>query len=66
LLIEPDGIVVSHGALFWLIPDVAFASPAERLEFISEIYGRLSNRARSISEHQIRPVLESAKALKAA
>lgn len=66
LLIEPDGVVVSHGAMFWLIPNVAFASPAERLEFISEIYGRLSDRARSISEHQIRPVLEGAEALKAA
>src|SRR6185503_18588807 len=45
LLIEPDGVVLSHGTLFWLIPDAAFASPAERLGFIRDVYGRLSDAA---------------------
>ena len=60
LLLEPDGVVISHGNLFWLILDTAFASPSERLDFIRDVYNRLSDRARAISEKQLRPVLGGA------
>jgi len=57
MLLERDGIVVSHGNLFFLIPDRAFAGPAERLAFIRDVYGRLSESARAISEKHLRSVL---------
>jgi len=57
MLLERDGIVVSHGSLFFLIPDRAFAGPAERLAFIRDVYGRLSESARAISEKHLRSVL---------
>jgi hypothetical protein len=57
MLLERDGIVVSHGNLFFLIPDKAFASAAERLSFIRDVYGRLSESARALSEKHIGPVL---------
>jgi hypothetical protein len=57
MLIERDGIVVSHGNLFFLIPDRAFANPAERLSFIRDVYGRLSESARTLSEKFVRPAL---------
>jgi hypothetical protein len=62
MLLEHDGIVVSHGNLFFLIPNKAFASAAERLSFIRDVYGRLSESARALSEKHIAPALtESAK-----
>jgi hypothetical protein len=57
MLLERDGIVVSHGNLFFLIPDKAFASAAERLAFIRDVYGRLGESARAISEKYVRPAL---------
>jgi hypothetical protein len=57
MLLERDGIVVSHGNLFFLIPDKAFASTAERLSFIRDVYGRLSASARALSEKHIGPAL---------
>jgi hypothetical protein len=57
MLLERDGVVLSHANLFFLVPDTAFASPEERLSFIREIYGHLSEKARAISEEHIRPVL---------
>jgi hypothetical protein len=57
MLIERDGIVVSHGNLFFLIPDRAFANPAERLSFVRDVYGRLSESARALSEKFVRPAL---------
>jgi hypothetical protein len=57
MLLERDGLVVSHGNLFFLIPDRAFAGPAERLAFIRDVYGRLSESARAISEKHLRSVL---------
>jgi hypothetical protein len=62
MLLERDGVVLSHGNLFFLVPDTAFASPDERLSFIREIYGRLSENARAISEKHIQPLLGTAKA----
>jgi hypothetical protein len=61
MLLEHDGIVVSHGNLFFLIPNKAFASAAERLSFIRDVYGRLSESARAISEKHIRPALTESK-----
>jgi hypothetical protein len=60
MLIEPDGVVVSHGSLFFLVPDAAFANPGERLAFIRDVYGRLSENARAISEKFILPELNAA------
>jgi beta-lactamase superfamily II metal-dependent hydrolase len=57
MLIEHDGVVVSHGRLFFLVPDAAFADAAERLAFIGDVYGRLNEEARARSEKHIRPVL---------
>jgi hypothetical protein len=62
MLLERDGVVLSHGNLFFLVPDTAFASPDERLSFIREIYGRLSENARAISEKHIQPALSPARA----
>jgi hypothetical protein len=57
MLLERDGVVVSHGNLFFLIPDKAFANAAERLAFIRDVYGRLSESARALSEKHIGPAL---------
>jgi hypothetical protein len=60
MLIERDGVVVSHGNLFFLVPDKAFASAAERLSFIRDVYGRLSESAQALSAKYVRPVLAAA------
>jgi hypothetical protein len=59
LLIEHDGVVLSHGSLFWLVPDAAFSDPAERLGFIRDVYERLSDKARAMSERHVGPLLEA-------
>jgi hypothetical protein len=59
LLIEHDGVVLSHGSLFWLVPDAAFSDPAERLGFIRDVYDRLSDKARAMSERHVGPLLEA-------
>ena len=57
MLLERDGVVLSHGNLFFLVPNSAFASPEERLSFIREIYGHLSEQARAISQKHVQPAL---------
>jgi hypothetical protein len=57
MLLDHDGVIVSHGNLFFLIPDRAFASPEDRLTFIREVYGHLGDRARSISEKHVGALL---------
>jgi len=57
LLLVHDSVVVSHGALFFLVPDAAFAGADDRLAFIREVYSRLSDKARSISEKHVRAAL---------
>jgi hypothetical protein len=59
LLIEHDGVVLSHGSLFWLVPDAAFSDSAERHGFIRDVYDRLSDKARSMSERHVGTVLEA-------
>src|SRR5262245_19548827 len=60
MLLDCDGVIVSHGNLFFLIPDRAFASPEDRLAFIREVYDRLGDRARSISEKHVGVALTQA------
>jgi hypothetical protein len=60
VLLEHDGVVVSHGILFFLIPDKAFTSASDRLAFIREVYGRLGEKARASSERYLRSVLNEA------
>jgi hypothetical protein len=57
LLLEPDGVVVSHGNLFFMIPSTAFPSADDRVAFIRDVYGRLGERARSISHRHVSAVI---------
>ena len=57
MLLEHDGVVISHGNLFWLVPDTAFESAAERRAFIQDVYSRLSEQARAISEKHVQAAL---------
>jgi hypothetical protein len=57
MLMERDGVVVSCGNLFFLVPDAAFSDACTRLAFIRDVYGHLTAKARSLSEKYIRPVL---------
>jgi hypothetical protein len=58
MLMERDGVVVSCGALFFLVPDAAFTDAGQRLAFIRDVYDRLGDKARSASDKYIRPVLD--------
>jgi hypothetical protein len=58
LLLERDGIAVSHGNVFFLVPDTAFGDAAERLAFIRDIYARMGKEAQAISLRHIGPLLE--------
>jgi hypothetical protein len=60
ILIEPDGLVVSHGSLFFLVPNSAFASLSERDELVREIYANLGQEAKDRSIAHVRPLLASA------
>jgi hypothetical protein len=60
MLVDRDGVIVSHGNLFFLIPDGAFAGPEDRLAFIREVYDRLGERARSISGKHVAVALTQA------
>jgi hypothetical protein len=62
MLMEHDGVVVSHGNLFFLIPDSAFVDSQERNGFVRDVFGRLGEEARSRSERSVRPVLDTAAA----
>ncbi len=59
MLMEHDGVVVSHGNLFFLIPDSAFVDNQERNAFVRDVFGRLGEEARSRSEKSMRPVLDA-------
>lgn len=62
MLMEHDGVAVSHGNLFFLIPDRAFADVQERNALIRDVFGRLGAEARDRSEKHVRPVLDAAAA----
>ncbi len=57
ILIEPDGLVVSHGHLLFLVPDTAFASVAERDALVREIFANLGQDAKDRSIAHVRPLL---------
>ncbi len=57
MLLEPDGVVLSHGNLFFLVPDNAFASEANRNAFIRDVYAHLGDAARVKSEQEVGAVL---------
>lgn len=59
MLLEPDGVVFSHGNLFFLVPTEAFSSISERDTLVRDVFGRLSEVARARSEKFIRPVLDA-------
>ena len=58
ILVEPDGVAVSHASLFFFIPASAFTSDADRVAFVREIYGRLNDKARARSERHVRALIE--------
>jgi YcxB-like protein len=62
MLMEPDGVVVSHGNFFFLIPDSAFADAQERNAFVRDVFERLGELARSRSERSVRSLLNAAAA----
>jgi hypothetical protein len=59
MLMDRDGVVVSHGGLFFMVPDRAFDSENERLEFIRDVYGRLKADAQALSQPYIEPLLNA-------
>lgn len=59
MLMEHDGVAVSHGSLFFLIPNSAFADMGERDTFVRDVFGRLRPEARARSETHVRPVLNA-------
>lgn len=59
VLIEPDGLVVSHGNIFFLVPNNAFNSLAERDDLIGEIFAKLDAKAKARSLPHVRHLLAS-------
>jgi len=57
MLVEPDGAVISHGSLFFLVPNAVFETDAERLGFIRDVYAQLKPEAKTLSKPHIEPVL---------
>jgi len=60
MLMDRDDVVVSHGGLFFMVPDRAFESENERLDFIRDVYGRLKPDARALSQQYVEPLLKRA------
>lgn len=59
MIMEPDGVAFSHGSLFFLVPNTAFASTIERDALVRDVFARLNEAARERSETFIRPVLDA-------
>ena len=57
MLMERDGVAVSHGNLFFLIPNDAFSALAERDAFVRDVFGRLGAEAQARSEKHMRPIV---------
>lgn len=57
MFLEPDGVVVAHGALLFLVPDTAFADHAERSAFVRDVFARMSDTAQRRSETFLQPLL---------
>jgi hypothetical protein len=65
MLMEKDGVAVSHGSLFFLVPNDAFASLQERDAFVRDVFARLGDEARERSEKHVRAVLSETVGTKA-
>ena len=59
VLMDRDGVAISHGGLFFLIPDSALVDLSERNALVRDVFGRLGPEARDRSERHIRPVLNA-------
>jgi hypothetical protein len=59
MLLEHDGFAVSHGNLFFLVPDSAFSDITERNGLIRDVFARLGEEARARSKKFMRPVLDA-------
>ena len=59
VLMDRDGVAISHGGLFFLIPDSALVDLSERNALVRDVFGRLGPEARDRSEKHIRPVLNA-------
>ncbi len=57
MLMEDDGVAVSHGNLFFLIPNDAFADPADRDAFVREVFAKMGEEARARSIKHVSPVI---------
>jgi hypothetical protein len=53
LLREPDGIVLVHGSLFFLVPDQAFATVGDRRAFLDHVAAHLTAEARARSAAEL-------------
>lgn len=60
MMMVPDGVVVSHGSLFFLIPSTAFSDEGERIAFVRDVYSRLNPAAVERSEDFMRALIETA------
>jgi hypothetical protein len=59
MLMDRDGLAISHGGLFFLIPDSAFVDLSERNALVRDVFGRLGPAAQDRSEKHIRPALDA-------
>ena len=59
MLMDRDGLAISHGGLFFLIPDSLFLDLSERNALVRDVFGRLGPAARDRSEKYIRPALDA-------
>lgn len=49
ILVETDGVLFSHGSLYFLVPIEAFHDTKERNELVRDVFARLSEEARERS-----------------
>jgi hypothetical protein len=59
MMLLSDGLVFSHGNLFFMVPNEAFRDLGERDALARDAFGRLNPAARERSEKFIRPVLDA-------
>lgn len=57
LFVVRDGIMVLAGNLLFAVPNVAFPTLEEKRTFLQDVYSRLSEKARSLSEKEVRAVI---------
>jgi len=62
MLMEHDGVVLSHASLFFLVPDAAFQDAQERNAFVRDVFARLGPEARARSEKSLHAILDAAAA----